>query len=644
MKKPTVKTQFRIGTACILLLFCGGAALAEYFYLKNQVIRSVYKETDIYIGIADATRTYVKDKARPVLTKILPAGSFIPEAMSTSFVGREIMGRFQKRFPEFQYKRAAIRPRNSINQADEFEMDMIKWFSKHPESNQWAGMIEKNEKFYYVRMMAIRTETGCLSCHGTPEDAPKALRDIYGSKGGYGYNPGDIVAADSIYIPVDVAFARIREKALWVFIIAGISLISLFGLFYLLFNRTVIVDLKGVLSALRGISEKDNQTQEDNSVESADEIEQLKKAFDNAALDLKQVHDRLKASESKYRRLFEASQDTIFICNVQAEIVEINEAGIKLFGFRNRSEALSIESFHSLFNNAGAWVSILKDLQEKGFVKDYETQMKDSSGSMMQVLITANLWVDENGRQCGFEGTIRDITEKRRIENQLSQTEKLASIGQLAAGVAHEINNPLGVIKCYSNLIEKSSNPDTQMFKDIKIIKKHTEQCKSVVESLLNFARISEPKKEKTDIHECIEEILSMLKREILKEKITVIREFAADVPFIIVDIQKMKQVFMNLLMNAIQAIEQEGDITVRTTFRRKGNVVAIEVEDTGYGISESYINKIFDPFFTTKTAEKGTGLGLAVIYGIVKQHGGEIEVKSSPGNGSIFTILLPAS
>jgi PAS domain S-box-containing protein len=644
MKKITVKTQFRIGTACILLLFCGGAALAEYFYLKDRVIKCVYKETEIYIGIAEATRTYIKDKARPVLTKLLPEGSFIPEAMSTSFVGREIMGRFHKRFPEFIYKRAAKNPRNSINKADEFEMDMLRWFTEHPGSNQWSGMIRKREKSYYVRMMAIRAETGCLTCHGAFQDAPKTLREIYGSKGGYGYKAGDIVAADSIYIPVDVAFARIKRIALSVFIIACVSLFCLFGLFYLLFNRTIIADLKGMLSAFRGISGKDLKSPEDNPAESTDEIEQLKNAFENAAIDLKQVHDRLKTSESKYRRLFEASQDTIFICNVQAEIVEINEAGIKLFGFRDRSEALSIESFHSLFNNAGEWVSILKDLQEKGFVKDYETQMKDSSGSMMQVLITANLWVDENGRQCGFEGTIRDITGKRRIEKQLSQTEKLASIGQLAAGVAHEINNPLGVIKCYSNLIEKNSKPDTQLFQDLKIIKKHTEQCKSVVESLLNFARISEPKKEKTDIHECIEEILSMIKREILKEKISVIREFAGDIPFIIVDIQKMKQVFMNLLMNAIQAIEQEGDITVRTTFRRKGNVVAIEVEDTGYGISESYINKIFDPFFTTKTAEKGTGLGLAVIYGIVKQHGGEIEVKSSPGNGSIFTILLPAN
>ncbi len=644
MKKTTVKTQFRIGTACILLLFCGGAAMAEYFYLKDRVIKCVYKETEIYIGIAEATRTYIKDKARPVLTKLLPAGSFIPEAMSTSFVGREIMSIFHKRFPEFLYKRAAGNPRNSINQADEFEMNMLRWFTEHPKSNQWSGMIKKGARSYYVKMMAIKAETGCLTCHGAFQDAPKALKDIYGSKGGYGYKVGDIVAADSIYIPVDVAFSRIRRIAWSVFIIAGISLLSLFGLFYLLFNRTIIADLKGMLSAFRGISGKDIQTQKDNPVESADEVEQLKEEFENAAINLRQTHDRLKASESKYRRLFEASQDTIFICDMEARIVEINEAGIKLFGFKDLPEALSIESFKTLFWDAGDWISIFETIQEKGFVKDHEVNMKDNSGNLMYVLITANMWVDEQDRSCGFEGTLRDITEKTRFEKQLVQTEKLASIGQLAAGVAHEINNPIEVIKCYSNLIEKGVKQDSQTLKDIRIIKKHTEQCRSVIDSLLNFARNSDSRKEKTDIHACIEEIMYMMEPQMLKEKIVVNRRFEKDIPLLIADVQKMKQVFMNLLMNARQAMQEGGELTVRTALQKKNKVVVIEVEDTGCGISERNIDRIFDPFFTTKAAGKGTGLGLAVIYGIVKQHGGEIEVKSSPGKGSTFTILISAN
>lgn len=643
MKKTTYKTQFRMGTACILLLFCSGASVAEYFSMKNQVINSVYKETEIYIGIAEATRSYVKNTVRPVLTRLLPPDSFIPEAMSTSFVGREVMGIFHKRFPEFMYKRAARDPRNTINQADNFELDMLRWFAEHPDRNQWSGMIKKGDRSFYARLMAIRAETECLSCHGTPQEAPKALRDIYGQKDGYGYKVGDVVAADSVYIPVDVAFSRIKKKAWEVFIVAVSSLLALVGLFFLLFNRTIIADLKQMLFTFKDISGKDSYLQEDITVESSDELEQLKNAFETAAKDLKQTHKKLKASESKYRRLFEASQDAIFICDIEARMVEINEAGIKLFGFKDLPEALSIKSFYTLFWDPADAASVFETIRKKGFVKDNEVKMKDMQGSQMDVLITANLWMDEKGYPCGFEGTLRDITDKRRFEKQLAQTEKLASIGQLAAGVAHEINNPIEVIKCYSNLIEKSVKQDSQTLKDIRIIKKHTEQCRSVIDSLLNFARNSDPRMEKIDIHACIEEMLSMLERQMLKEKIVVRRQFGRDIPLIVADVQKMEQVFMNLLINARQAMQEGGEITIRTALKKKKNVVIIEVEDTGCGIYKKNIGRIFDPFFTTKEAGKGTGLGLSVIYGIIKQHEGEIEVKSSPGKGSIFKILISA-
>lgn len=618
--------------------------MTGYFYMKDQVVKSIREKTEFYIGITEATRSYVKDISRPVLVKLLPEGSFIPEAMSTSFVGREIMSRLQKRFPKFQYKRAAINPRNPINQADEFEMNMIRWFTEHPDSNQWSGTIKRDARSYYARMMKIKAETECLACHGTFQDAPKDLKEIYGSKeDGYGYKVGEIVAVDSIYIPLDTAFSRIKETAWIIFIIAGGSLLSLLGLFILLFNRTVIASLKETLFTFRNISDKDTDNlQKDMFVESLDELEQLESAFETTAKDLRQTHAKLKASELKYRRLFETSQDTIFICDIQLRIVEINKTGVKLFRFSDRLQALSVKSFYTLFWDAADAASVFETIRNEGFVKDKEVKMKDMSGNQMDVLITANKCLDEQGRLCGFEGTLRDITEKKRFDKQLAQTEKLASIGQLAAGIAHEINNPIEVIRCYSNLIEKSIKPDAQIFKDIQIIKKHTGQCMSIISSLLNFARNSDPRKEKIDIHACIEEILSMLEQQMLKDKIVVHRQFGKNIPLINADFQKMRQVFMNLLTNARQAMQEGGEIIIRTAFKKMENIVVIQVEDTGCGISKKNIDKIFDPFFTTKKAGKGTGLGLAVIYGIIKRQGGEIEVESSLGNGSIFTILLP--
>jgi len=156
------------------------------------------------------------------------------------------------------------------------------------------------------------------------------------------------------------------------------------------------------------------------------------------------------------------------------------------------------------------------------------------------------------------------------MEKYLARTEKLASIGQLASGVAHEINNPLGVIKCYADLIAKEQNPESQLMKDIRIIQKHTNQCKSVVAGLLNFARLSEPQKARTDITTCIEEVLSFLELQWRKGPITVHKEFDPDTPLLTVDRQKIKQVFMNLFMNAEQALSGGGKITVRTILRKR--------------------------------------------------------------------------
>ena len=642
MKKITAKTQFRIGTALILLLFCVVASLLEYVSLKKTATQSIYKETEIFITTVEATRTYVKDVTRPRMTELLSDNAFVREVMSTSYVGREIMSRVREQFPEFIYKRAATSPINPINQADAFEQERIRWFAENRDKEQWSGVIRKADQSYFARMKAIYAENDCLACHGDPADAPQAMKDIYGSgKGGYWYNVGDVVAADTIYIPVDVAFSRIKEKAFGVFLIGICSLFILFALFYILFNRTVMSQLKGLIYTFRNISESRADTQKDPKVEYADEVEQLKEAFENAAVSLKQAHDELKASESKYRRLFAASQDAIFICDMQCRLQDINDAGIRMFGFRDRQTALAIETFYQLFKKEKDAVRLWKTVQEHGFVKEHEAVMVNSAGQRMDIIITANLRLGENEQPCGFVGVLRDITEKKRMEAYLAQTEKLASIGQLAAGVAHEINNPLGVIQCYAGLIRKNIQPDAQTLEDLQIIEKHTRNCKAVVEALLSFARVSEPMMTRSDIHACIDDVLKVIGRHMQKNEIQIECRYGPDIPEITFDVQKMKQVFMNLLMNAEQAIGDAGCITITTTLTKDREWLAIDVADDGVGITENDIGRIFEPFYTTKVDGKGTGLGLALTYGIVKQHGGDIIVKSTAGVGSTFTVML---
>ena len=349
MKKMPIKRKFQIGAACILLLFCGGISLLAYFYLKDATTKEIYNDTEIFIATADATRTYVKDVLRPTVSNLIPKDSFIPHAMSTTFVGREIMGRLKKRFPDFKYKRAAANPTNPVNQADAFELSMLKWFNENPETNEWQGLIRKNKRSFYARLRAITATEDCLRCHGIPENAPRAMKALYGTTGGFGYQIGKVVAADTIYIPVDVTFVKIKEAAWLVFLIAIISLFGLLGLFYLLFNRTVVLELKGLLGRFRSISPNDKPISDAANIRSRDEFEQLKGTFENVADQLKQTHEELSASESKYRLLFETSRDAILIFGRDTRMQDINAAGIKLFGFKDHREALSIETFCQLF-------------------------------------------------------------------------------------------------------------------------------------------------------------------------------------------------------------------------------------------------------------------------------------------------------
>jgi two-component system NtrC family sensor kinase len=641
MARSKIKTRFNIGTACILVFFCAAASILTYYYLKGRAIEGIYRETEIYIGVAEATRTYVKETLRPKVTALISADDFIPQAMSTSYVGREIMGRVKERFPDFIYKRPAGSPVNPINQADAFELQMLAWFNANPNADEWQGLIQRDQRAYFARFKAIYAEQECLLCHGDPADAPRVMKELYGTRGGFNYTVGKTVAADAIYIPVDVALIQVKEAAWLVFLIGGTSLFFLLALFYLLFNRTVVSELKGLLSTFGSISDATARTPDRFEISSDDEIDQLKSAFENVARDLKQAHDALKASESKYRLLYETSQDAIVLIDAQAVIKEINPAGQKLFAVSNESDRAAAGTLTELFRMDREARQFWHLLDRQGYVQGLELAMQDLDGHPLEVMVSATTRRDREGTVTGIDAMFRDVTEKRRIEKYLAQAEKLASIGQLAAGVAHEINNPLGVIQCYANLIIKSQQADAQLQSDVGVIRKHTDQCKNVVKALLNFARAAEPRRSATHVTDCIEDVLSVLQLQIEKDEIAIQRQYDPDLPEIGIDPHQMRQVFMNLLINAHQAIDKRGTIFIATG-RQGDDRIKVAIRDTGCGIPGDNLEKIFDPFFTTKKSDQGTGLGLSVSYGIVKQHGGDILVQSTMGQGTAFTVVLP--
>lgn len=351
----------------------------------------------------------------------------------------------------------------------------------------------------------------------------------------------------------------------------------------------------------------------------------------------------LSVSERKYRRIFEGSQDMILMTGPDGVVLDINHAGSVALGIHIPPNPTGSHRFEDFFPNRTQWDELLEKLTRDGFLTNEEVLLRGRDGREFSSLISARIErLEREETPDAIHFLIKDISQRKAMERQLLLADKLSSIGQLAAGVAHEVNNPLGMILGYTQLLIRDEPQGTQRYEDLRTIEKHTRTCKTIVERLLNFARSTQTHKEPAHIHNLIDEVLGLLKHPLQLDTITVEKVFDLQVPTLLLDKGKMRQLFMNLLVNAKQAIGKGGIITVRTRLDALRGEVLVEVGDNGCGIHPEDLDRVFDPFFTTKATGEGTGLGLSVSYGIVQDHRGSISVNSQPGKGTTFSITFP--
>jgi PAS domain S-box-containing protein len=293
----------------------------------------------------------------------------------------------------------------------------------------------------------------------------------------------------------------------------------------------------------------------------------------------------------------------------------------------------------------------LRSPEYGGIGKFIPTQLNvlNKFGEEIHVQLSAALIYDGKGKEIASVGIFTDLRSRLMMEKKLQDThlqlvssEKMASLGKLAAGIAHEINNPLGGILIYSSLMLEDLPEEDQRRGDLARIVQEAGRCKEIVKSLLEFARQTEPKMEPTDINRAINDGLFFLVNQALFHNIQIIKKFDPFLPFVKGNASQLKQVFMNIIVNAAEAMHGNGTLTITTSPAPNQETVFVEFTDTGEGIPEENFTRIFDPFFTTKEVGKGTGLGLATSYGIVEDHGGKIGVRSKVGEGTTFTIELP--
>jgi len=367
----------------------------------------------------------------------------------------------------------------------------------------------------------------------------------------------------------------------------------------------------------------------------------------------RRAEEALRASEEKFRALFEESKDAVYISTVDGKLMDINAAGIELLGYQSKQELLDIDLGRDSYIDAERREQFRKDMEQRGFVKDFEYVLRRKGGEQLTVLETATAVRDKQGAVVLYRGIIRDVTRQRQLELQFLQAQKMESIGTLAGGIAHDFNNILGIVLGHLALLERTRNNDAQFEESIFSINKAVERGASLVRQILTFARKAETQLEPVNINSVIKELAKMIE-ETFPKTIAVTLQLDKTIPVVSMDPTQLHQTMLNLCVNARDAMEGTGTLTIATHLvlgrdvssrfpkASASHYVQVSAVDTGSGMDEMTKQRIFEPFFTTKGEGKGTGLGLAVVYGVLQAHNGFVDVETALGHGTAFHLFFP--
>jgi PAS domain S-box-containing protein len=348
-----------------------------------------------------------------------------------------------------------------------------------------------------------------------------------------------------------------------------------------------------------------------------------------------------------------SSADGVIAADRKGKILIFNDAASEITGY-SVDESLNDLSIERIYPGEGAR-DIMRKLRSeeyggRGKLKSHQVDVLRKDGTTVPVSLSAAI-VYEGAREVATVGFFRDLREKLEMERklqktqvQLHQAEKMSSLGKLAAGVAHQLNNPLGGIALFAQLLLDEYQLEEEATKDIGRIIEDAERCRTIVKELLEFARQTKQEIQPHDLNHALSRTLFFLENQPLFRNLKITKDLCPDLPLVPCDLQQLNHVFMNILLNAAEAMEGKGSLTVRTSSGADENVVRVEISDTGPGIPPEIQPNIFEPYFTTKEVGKGTGLGLSIAYGIIENHHGNISVRSRPGEGATFLITLPAT
>jgi PAS domain S-box-containing protein len=440
---------------------------------------------------------------------------------------------------------------------------------------------------------------------------------------------------------IDQAMAFVKRLRNGLITIGFIALIISLSIVFSI-SKTITNPLNKLMIGVNRL--KSGDYDHEVKVKGGGEVELLANAFDDMRISLKKQIQQVKTSEDFQRRVIESSSDAIFTLDLKGKFTFVNLRMEMLTKYTN--EELKDQPFEKLITREKA-DEIIESIKKAAAIGmstfQQEVTLLPKEGYAATVLISlAPLF--KNYQIYSIVGTITDISERIELEKRLIQTERLASMGQTAASLAHEINNPLGIILGFTQDLLSEVDEKSNIRKNLKIIEQETSRCAEVVKNMLDFTRSRPLEIRPIKVDSLLESSLSLVKIKMKKLKIYVEKHIPSDLPLIKADSAQLRQVIINILLNSIQSMPNGGKITLSASYEVKGktaNEITIELTDTGKGITSSELKRIFDPFYSRRKP-LGTGLGLAISKQIIEGHQGTIDIKSKVGEGTKCIIRLP--
>jgi len=364
----------------------------------------------------------------------------------------------------------------------------------------------------------------------------------------------------------------------------------------------------------------------------------------------KKLERELRRRNSFFHNLIDSSVDGIIASDMKGNIMLFNQEAQALLGYsEEETKSLHVTQLY----HEGVAYELIKRMRSsnfggKGKLLRHELIVKHKNGFDIPISFSGGIIYDR-GQEIATFGLFTDLRAMQQIEEDLEQThqmlmqsEKMAGLGRLAAGVAHEINNPMSGIMLYANLVQEELGLDHPLTSDLQTIINEAERCKVIVADLLEFSHQTTYEMEQVDLNDVVRKTLTILQHQPLFQNIDLTLELNPELPPIYGNAIRLNQVVMNIVINGVQAMEGNGKLHITSRTRANRDISEITIQDSGPGIDHEHLEKIFDPFFTTKATGEGTGLGLSVSYAIVKEHKGSIRVSSTPEAGTTFTLRFP--